>query len=374
MYQQYSGYTNVATHLKKRHCTYCKQEKELTEFSLKKNGLYGRNANCKVCVKKKSELRKLRTKALLENNQQPESKTCTKCNLEKSRSEFSQDINKLDGLYSSCKTCNVEYIENYRKNNPEKVAESKKKAVSKKAEYYADYKNKWYSENKEELSERGKKYYEQNKETIREQNQEYRLEKRKQQLAEYAKVKSKKCKKCFQIKKREDFRKSKVGKYGISDHCKSCRKQSQIEQQEKRRVKSKEYYLANKETLLAKAYIAKKKRLKTDPEFKLRELLSHRVRRAIYDQRGAKSAKTLELLGCSIKEARIHLENQFREGMKWENHGINGWHIDHIIPCSSFDLTKEKEQNKCFHYTNLQPLWAEENLSKGNRNVWQKRI
>ena len=160
----------------------------------------------------------------------------------------------------------------------------------------------------------------------------------------------------------------------MADHCKSCRKEAQIEKQEKNRIRSKAYYNENKEELLIKTYKAKKKRLKTDPEFKLRESLSHRVRRAIYDQRGSKSAKTLELLGCSIKEVRIHLENQFREGMTWENHGIYGWHIDHIIPCSSFDLTKKEEQIKCFHYTNLQPLWAEENLSKGNKNVWQQRV
>ena len=51
------------------------------------------------------------------------------------------------------------------------------------------------------------------------------------------------------------------------------------------------------------------------------------------------------------------------EGMSWENHG--DWHVDHIRPCCSYDLTIEEEQKKCFHYTNLQPLWAEENLSKG---------
>lgn len=346
----------------------------MTEFSLKSNGLYGRNANCKSCVKKKSELRKLRTKELRQNNQLPESKICTKCNVEKSRSEFAQDINKSDGLYSSCKTCNQEYVESYRKNNPEKIAESKKKTVAKKADYYAEYKNNWYKENKEELSKRGKEYYEQNKETIREQNRESRLEKRKQQLEEYAKIKSKKCKKCNQIKTRENYRKSQVGKYGLSDQCKSCRIEAQIKQQEKNIIRSKQFYQENKEILLRKNYLAKTKRLKTDPEFKLRALLSHRVRRAIYDQKGEKSAKTLELLGCSIEKARIHIEIQFREGMNWENHGINGWHIDHIIPCSSFDLTKKEEQNICFNYKNLQPLWAGENLSKGNRRDWQQEI
>jgi len=342
----------------------------LSAFSLKKNGLFGRNSNCKICVKKKTELRKLKTKALIENNQLSESKICTKCNLEKSRSEFTQDINKLDGLYSSCKACNKEYVESYRINNPDKVSQSKKNSILKKPEYYADYKNNWYIENKDELSKRGKEYYVQNKETLQEQNREYRLKKRKEQLVEYSKIKSKKCKKCNRIITRANFRKSKTGKYGLSDNCKSCQKETQIKAKERNRIRSKEFYEANKEILLVKNYKAKKKRLKTDPEFKLRESLSHRVRRAIYDQRGKKSLKTLELLGCSIKEARIHLESQFREGMNWENHGINGWHIDHIIPCSSFDLTKKEEQEKCFNYRNLQPLWAKENLSKGNRKIW----
>ena len=71
----------------------------------------------------------------------------------------------------------------------------------------------------------------------------------------------------------------------------------------------------------------------------------------------------INLLGCTIQEARNHIEKQFIDGMSWENYGK--WHIDHIKPCASFDLTKENDQRKCFHYTNLQPLWAKDNLVKG---------
>ena len=53
--------------------------------------------------------------------------------------------------------------------------------------------------------------------------------------------------------------------------------------------------------------------------------------------------------------------------MTWKNHGLKGWHIDHIIPCAAFDLTKEEEQKKCFHYSNLQPLWWIDNLKKSNK-------
>lgn len=78
-----------------------------------------------------------------------------------------------------------------------------------------------------------------------------------------------------------------------------------------------------------------------------------------------KNKRTLQLIGCSIEELKQHLEKKFQEGMTWSNYGRKGWHIDHIIPISSFDLSNIEEQNMCFHYTNLQPLWQFDNLSKG---------
>ena len=80
-----------------------------------------------------------------------------------------------------------------------------------------------------------------------------------------------------------------------------------------------------------------------------------------------KAGHTEELLGCSIEEVRNHLERLFQPGMTWDNWGKYGWHIDHIIPVSYFDFSDPEQQYWAFHYTNLQPLWAVDNLRKGNK-------
>ena len=107
-----------------------------------------------------------------------------------------------------------------------------------------------------------------------------------------------------------------------------------------------------------------KERLRTNPNFKILRYLRTRIWRVLKGKN--KSASTMKLIGVdSIEFVWNHLEKSFKPGMTRKNHGK--WHIDHIKPCSSFDLTKPSEQRECFHYTNLQPLWASENLSKGNR-------
>jgi hypothetical protein len=81
---------------------------------------------------------------------------------------------------------------------------------------------------------------------------------------------------------------------------------------------------------------------------------------------GSKSARFRELLGCSLDAARRHLEKQFKPGMRWENHSFRGWHIDHRRPLASFDLRDPEQQKIAFHFSNLQPLWAHENLTKND--------
>lgn len=106
------------------------------------------------------------------------------------------------------------------------------------------------------------------------------------------------------------------------------------------------------------------KRRLIDIPYRMRCVLRNRIKQAI-SGRYKKAESSARLLGCSIYEAMKHIESLWLPGMTWENNGVNGWHIDHRIPCAKFDLTNPEEQRKCFHYSNLQPLWSLDNLKKG---------
>jgi hypothetical protein len=158
---------------------------------------------------------------------------------------------------------------------------------------------------------------------------------------------------------------------------------------ERKRRYRKKYYRQNRDKILdyqKKIRIQQRKQRKVQKakqkreEKKLKILnkkiiqsIRARIISALKLKGNIKSERTIQLIGCSINELRKYLESQFKEGMNWDNHGkgINGngmkeWQVDHIKPCASFDLSKPEEQRKCFHYSNLQPLWAEENRKKNS--------
>ena len=99
------------------------------------------------------------------------------------------------------------------------------------------------------------------------------------------------------------------------------------------------------------------------PRRKLCQCLRNRINKALQGI-GIKSDRTLALLGMEISEFRIYIQGQFRPGMTWENHG-SVWHLDHIIACAKFDLSNPEQQKICFRWDNFQPLFVQENLSKG---------
>ena len=186
------------------------------------------------------------------------------------------------------------------------------------------------------------------------------------------------CSKCKEEKDISSFNKKRASKDGHRAECKECQKISnkkyKTENREKLKDKNKEYYENNKERIkeyykdYSQIYFQKNKerineyrrdRRKKDISYDISCRTRTRIGTAIKN----KSNSTKELLGCDIDFYIQYLEEKFEEGMTWENR--DEWHIDHIIPIASFDLTDEKQLFEAFHYTNTQPLWAEDNFRKG---------
>lgn len=206
----------------------------------------------------------------------------------------------------------------------------------------------------------------------------------------------KNCKKCNETKSLIEFPKESRSKDGHRTICKDCtnliNKKYRDENNESFNSRRRDYYQENlthlrnqkksnaikykpQKAIYDKKYrsdnkvsIAKYKlnweRNNMTPERKIKRNLRRRVHHALNGLN--KSASTFELLGCNIDEFKTYLENQFTEGMSWDNYG--NWHIDHIKPCYTFDLNIPQQQLDCFHYSNQRPLWAIDNLSRP-RNI-----
>ena len=220
----------------------------------------------------------------------------------------------------------------------------------------------------------------------------------------------KKCIKCNEEKELTDYPNKKISKDGKTGTCKICTSKIMREYELNNKLRlilyRKEHYIKNKDSIIKrnKLYVNKnyektkcyrkiyalnnkektkeynlknkdkhnlrqteyiKKRKLIDPLFKLRKCISSLILVSIKRQGYTKKTKTFKYLGCTFEEFKIHLEKQFTEGMNWDNQGQ--WHLDHIYPVS---LAKDEQHLiKLNHYTNFQPLWAIDNIKKGNKII-----
>lgn len=250
-------------------------------------------------------------------------KKCSKCELEHDINNFYKYFKTSKNDYHIdpvCKTCKkLKNKQNYL-NNIDK---------------YKQKTNEYYLNNKEIILEKRKKKYENNIDKYKQINKEnYDLEYHKKYY-----------------KKNKEYLKEK-------------RKQNDIKNADKIKENNAKYYLANKEKINIRNKEYHKNKKKIDPLFKLRCSIASLISISIKKQGFKKDTKTANILGCSFEEFRDYLEKQFDENMNWDNQG-SYWHLDHIKPISL--ATNEQEIIKLNHYTNFQPLFWKDNLSKSNK-------
>ncbi|AKQ45822.1 hypothetical protein TH63_09485 [Rufibacter radiotolerans] len=298
-----------------RTCTKCQQPKlEETEFTNRSSKNNLKRSVCKVCeadyrrekmAPKLKAKREAKEKARLEALASPVKK-CTVCLEEKPKSEFNIATKSRDGLSPWCKVCH----------------------------------RRWVEENKATLFYTWKEYREKNKDIIQERKRVYhQTEKSKQQRKDY-------------ILRNPEVKKRISNKYARNN------RQKVMEISRRSILKNPERYRKTKRDYM-------RKKIETDPGFAMECRLRSRIIHALRGTGTRKAAKTMELVGCSIEAFKDHVERRFKPGMTWDNRGE--WHIDHIVPCASFDLSDSEQQRVCFHYTNLQPLWGKDNIRKKDR-------
>lgn len=278
-------------------------------------------------------------------------KFCMKCKLNKEVEYFSRCIKNKDGLQQHCKLCKKKYQQNQSKRTPKglKGNWNLNKIIGVSMEdqsilFYDklnDVTNDNFNPGKVSLSCK----------TLNNSHKDYIwfYEKEFNVILFYLKLeyinrpkrvmpkiqKEKACVTCGEIKLLKYFHLNKRGRFGRDSSCRPCR----------------HTYL----------YV----KMKRNVLLKLKHTLRSRTNKAIKTKNFNKNSSFKEYIGCSAEELKSKLELLFLPGMTWENHSLFGWHIDHIIPLSSAETVDDLY--KLCHYTNLQPLWREDNIRKGNK-------
>lgn len=256
-------------------------------------------------------------------------KTCSKCEIKKDLSDFYKKKSSKDGHRSQCKECSKKYSEE----NSERIKEyrTKRYLEIKDTDDFKEKRSAHYTENKEHYSLKSKEYRILNKEKLSESKKEY-YENNKEEILE---------------KRKEYYKEIKT------DDELLTRKRLK----DKKKIKN--WRNINKELISQRI----KDRKKSDPIYKLSDSTRTLIWNSIKKMGFSKNSQTNQILGCSFEDFKLHIESKFKEGMSWENHGE--CHLDHKVPISWAET--EERVYELNHYTNFQPLWAKDNLIKGNK-------
>lgn len=250
-------------------------------------------------------------------------------------------------ILKKCKTCQQDKsVSDFYDAKPYRC----KQCVSEKGAEYRD-------RNKEKIQEMGLRYRESNKDKIA-KSQLIHRENNRQKLRDYANE--------YHKNNREKSIASNKAAYFKNRDVNIKKKREYYQNNKEKHAERRSNYEANnKDRLRAARRKWENNRLATDINYKLHKTLSGRIREELNGKR-KKTDRTELLLGCTIEELKVFIQEQFQDGMTWDNWETNGWHIDHRIPLSWFNLENENCRKLAFNYKNLQPLWGADNLRKKN--------
>lgn len=226
------------------------------------------------------------------------------------------------------------------------------------------YREKYYAKNIAQIKEKARQYYLKNREKTLQRSDSY-YKNNKQKISEKRKIRYQNNKELFLLKNKE-YRERDIERH--KNYAQKYRKERGPEiykayyerNKEIIKQKSKEYSLNNREKINKRL----NKKYKTNLQYYFARKYRDLIRRTLKRQNASKSVQSIELLGCSFEQFKKHIESQWQPGMSWDNYAHDGWHIDHIRPCITFDLTDPEQQKQCCHYTNLRPLWAKDNWAR----------
>jgi hypothetical protein len=211
-----------------------------------------------------------------------------------------------------------------------------------------------------------KEYEEKNKDKIAAQHKKY-YEEHKDRIKLAHKQRYSKNRDTILAKRRARWHEKDKHKPEVQERRRVYNIKYKMKNKEKARIQSQIRWANNKKKYVENYRVYANNRRKIDPGFRARCNLASRF--SVFIKNTKITYSKSALIGCTREELMVYLESKFKPGMTWDNYGRFGWHIDHIKPLSLFDLTCEEEAKIAGHYTNLQPLWAEENLRKSNTYI-----
>lgn len=329
-----------------RKCSKCGELKTIESFNKSSNRKDGLHIWCRSCVTLQKRERRARDREEQQRARlemlEAGYKVCCICKEALPLENFSAASKHSDGRSSRCKSCDKEYKRKHYIENKARIDAKNKKWREENRDYSIEKSRERYYRNKDRHLEYCSAYRKENKEYIRAWKKKHYTKNRERILDQQKRYREKNI-----------------------EPVKESNRRYYWENRDKCLERAKGYRENNRERINASMLRRYKECPQHNIKMKSRNYINKCLQRAELGTR--KHDSTIKLLGCSYEDFKVHIERQFTKGMTWSNFLAGEIHLDHIRPTSSFDLTDPEQQAEAFHYLNVMPLWAKDNMRKSDK-------